>query len=286
MSEERRRDLAQLLRTRREAISPADVGIAAHGRRRTPGLRREEVAYLANIGTTWYSRLEMAHDVKASPHTLLAIAHALRFTVSETEYLFMLADMPLPSLVRSLDLPIPEALEALVRSVHDVGIAIWDQYLTSLRWNAISDAMFDYSSYPDPLGRNSLFRLLREENRAASYGYDHLTLLRSLVGMFRRAYVRAEPGAVAREIFEALQTFSLFRELWDAQVIADDVLDSQSGPFGRYLETVGRFSVVTTNLRVARRDDLIIRINAPADEASAKVFARLRTLGTVSARQA
>lgn len=284
MTEERRRDLALLLRTRREAISPADVGIATHGRRRTPGLRREEVAYLANIGTTWYSRLEMAHDVKASPQTLLAIAHALRFTISETEYLFILTDTPLPSLERSLDMPIPEALEALVCGMHDVGIAVWDQYLTGIRWNSIADALFHYSSYPDPLNRNSLFRMLRDEDQVAYYGKDHDSLLRSQVGMFRRAYVAKEPSPLARDIFEALNTFPLFRKLWDAQVIADDFLDSRTGPFERYLEKFGRFSVFTTNLRVAHREDLIIRVIAPANDASAAVFARLRPLGKISAR--
>ena len=189
------------------------MGIVARGRRRTPGLRREEVAHLANIGTTWYSRLEMGHDVNASPQTLLAIAHALRLTVSETEYLFMLADTPLPNLLRSLETPIPEALEALVCSMHDVGIAVWDQYLTGVRWNAIADAMFHYSSYPDALNRNSLFRLLRDEDQAALYGTDHVRLVRRQVGMFRRAYVAKEPTPSAREIFEALQAFPRFQRV-------------------------------------------------------------------------
>ena len=286
MSEERRRDLARLLRTRRESISPADVGLAVHGRRRTPGLRREEVAYLANIGTTWYARLEMAHDVKASPQTLLAIANALRLTISETEYLFILADTPVPNLVRSFEQPVPQALEALVAGTHDVGIVIWDQYLTSLRWNAIADAMFDYSSYPDPLSRNSLYRMFREEKRVKYFVTDQRSLASNLVGIFRRSFVTADPSALARELLDALQVFPLFRELWEAQVVADDLLDSASGPFDRYVEKVGTFSVVTTNLRVARRDDLLIRIIAPANPKAVAVFAQLNALGTVSAREA
>ena len=81
----RSRAFAQFLRAKREAITPDDIGLPAYGRRRTPGLRREEVASIAGIGVAWYSKLEMGHEVNVSPTTLMAIARALRLNPTETE---------------------------------------------------------------------------------------------------------------------------------------------------------------------------------------------------------
>ncbi|HMD02466.1 MAG TPA: helix-turn-helix transcriptional regulator, partial [Candidatus Baltobacteraceae bacterium] len=135
--ENHRRELARFLRARRESISPGEAGLAQHGRRRTPGLRREEVALLAGIGVAWYSKLEMGHDVTASASTLLAIARALQLNPAQTEYLFALTDVAVPRVLRPAQSGIPEAIEQLVLSTHHVGAVIWDRYMTALRWNAI-----------------------------------------------------------------------------------------------------------------------------------------------------
>ena len=76
----RRAELAAFLRNRRERVTPADVGIAPGARRRTPGLRREEVAQLAGVGVTWYTWLEQGREINASPQVLDAIARTLRTT--------------------------------------------------------------------------------------------------------------------------------------------------------------------------------------------------------------
>src|SRR5215204_5278446 len=86
----RRAELAGFLRNRRERISPEEVGLAGGGRRRTPGLRREEVAQLAGVGTTWYTWLEQGRDVRASLEVLEAIALALRLTPAERSHLILL----------------------------------------------------------------------------------------------------------------------------------------------------------------------------------------------------
>jgi transcriptional regulator with XRE-family HTH domain len=88
--ERRRAELADFLRHRREALKPADVGLPNGGRRRTPGLRREEVAQLAGVGTTWYTWLEQGRDVRASLDVLEALARALRFSQAERSHLIML----------------------------------------------------------------------------------------------------------------------------------------------------------------------------------------------------
>jgi len=86
----RRAELADFLRMRRASIKPEDVGLPGGGRRRTPGLRREEVAQLAGVGTTWYTWLEQGRDVRASLDVLEAIARALRLNQAERTHLILL----------------------------------------------------------------------------------------------------------------------------------------------------------------------------------------------------
>src|SRR6185312_17301443 len=88
--EARRAELADFLKARRAAIQPGDVGLPDGGRRRTPGLRREEVAALAGVGTTWYTWLEQGRDVRASQSVLESLAEALRMNSAELSHLMLL----------------------------------------------------------------------------------------------------------------------------------------------------------------------------------------------------
>jgi transcriptional regulator with XRE-family HTH domain len=87
----RRNELAAFLRNRRERIAPEQVGVVPIGRRRTPGLRREEVAQLAGVGVTWYTWLEQGRDIKVSDQVLEAIARTLMLDRDEHAHLFNLA---------------------------------------------------------------------------------------------------------------------------------------------------------------------------------------------------
>jgi hypothetical protein len=90
----RRTELAEFLRARRARITPTDVGLAPGPRRRTPGLRREEVAQLAGVGVTWYTWLEQGRPIHASVQVLGAVARTLRLDQAETEHLYRLAEVP------------------------------------------------------------------------------------------------------------------------------------------------------------------------------------------------
>src|SRR5215472_11494241 len=114
---ERREELASFLRSRRERVHPQDVGLAPGSRRRTPGLRREEVAQLAGVGVTWYTWLEQGRAINASVQVLDAVARVLKLGPAERWHLYRLADVPgvpkahdaatLPDVV----LPVLDALE-------------------------------------------------------------------------------------------------------------------------------------------------------------------------------
>src|SRR5258708_18886115 len=90
----RRAELAAFLRSRRERITPEDVGLAPGIRRRTAGLRREEVAMLAGVGVTWYTWLEQGRPINASTQVLDAVARTLKLDQPEREHLYRLADVP------------------------------------------------------------------------------------------------------------------------------------------------------------------------------------------------
>jgi hypothetical protein len=94
---EKRSELAAFLRSRRERITPEDVGLPGGHRRRTAGLRREEVAQLAGVGVTWYTWLEQGRPIRASVQVLDAVARTLRLDPVERQHLFRLAEIPDPA---------------------------------------------------------------------------------------------------------------------------------------------------------------------------------------------
>ena len=95
--EARRREFGAFLRSRREKLTPAEIGLPSGARRRTPGLRREEVAIATGIGTTWYTWLEQGRDVKPSAEVLERLADTLKLSIPEKRHLYIIAGRPLPT---------------------------------------------------------------------------------------------------------------------------------------------------------------------------------------------
>src|SRR5262245_3946058 len=107
--ESQRRTLGDFLRTHRIRLSPAGLGMASSARRRTPGLRREEVAQACGMSTTWYAWLEQGRDVSPSSRVLAGLARKLRLTPAERAYLFQLAGKSDPAAASSstgMDAPV------------------------------------------------------------------------------------------------------------------------------------------------------------------------------------
>ncbi|MEH8794676.1 helix-turn-helix domain-containing protein, partial [Klebsiella quasipneumoniae subsp. similipneumoniae] len=94
--DDRRKQLGAFLRARRESLDPQRLGLPRVGRRRTPGLRREEVAMLADVGVTWYTWLEQGREVNPSEAVLVGVANALQCSPLETRHLFVLAGLTPP----------------------------------------------------------------------------------------------------------------------------------------------------------------------------------------------
>lgn len=240
---------------------------------------------LAEIGGGWYAKLEMGHDVKTSPATLLSITRALRLTRTETEYVFLLADVAMP-LVHALpvDGVVPPAVEQLIDGLPAIGAVLYDRYITAVRWNAIADSMFGFAKFKEPIDRNTLVRVCREDFQPAYYGDDIDDLRRSLVGMFRRSYLAEEPTPFARQVYEIVSKYSLFRAHWAQNIVSEDFFHSSPVAFTRHHPVVGTFAIFAANLQVIGRSDFFMRVIGPANEDAVKKFEQLARLGKPSAQ--
>ncbi len=114
---ERRQALGDFLRTRRARLQPTEVGMPLRRRRRTPGLRREEVAELADIGVSWYTLLEQGHDVHPSRRVLESLAQALKLNPAEQQHLLLLAGQELPTRTRGEAEQVTPALKRVLEAL-------------------------------------------------------------------------------------------------------------------------------------------------------------------------
>ncbi len=130
----RRQELASFLRSRRERLSPEQAGLPLTGRRRTPGLRREEVAHLAGMGVTWYTWLEQGRDIKVSEQVLAAVARTLRLDPYERAHLYALAGHPAPPRERD-SAAIPSALLVMMRRLEPIPAALINARFDLLAYN-------------------------------------------------------------------------------------------------------------------------------------------------------
>ena len=133
ISNEPRSELANFLRTRRSHLSPAEVGLPRTTRRKTAGLRREEVAQLADVGVTWYTWLEQGRDIHVSTQVLESLAHTFRLTPAEKAHLFLLAGQASPAY------PVPQQEQVspfLSSFLEHMGTS--PAYITGRRWDVLA----------------------------------------------------------------------------------------------------------------------------------------------------
>ncbi len=147
--ERRREELADFLRMRRAALKPEDVGLPGGGRRRTPGLRREEVAQLAGVGATWYTWLEQGRDVRASLDVLEALARALRLNQAERTHLILLGRGEAPPPCKNPAERVSPTLRRLIENLGPNPAYILGRRWDYLAWNDAAVALLgDFGKIP------------------------------------------------------------------------------------------------------------------------------------------
>jgi transcriptional regulator with XRE-family HTH domain len=144
----RRRELSEFLRSRRERIAPSQVGVAHTGRRRTPGLRREEVAQLSGVGVTWYTWLEQGRDIKVSDQVLEAISRTLMLDRHERAHLFTLAGATEHDIVTECS-AVTDQLKAVLTQLEPFPAAVQNAKYDLLAYNrAYAHLVGDMDSIP------------------------------------------------------------------------------------------------------------------------------------------
>lgn len=208
-----RQELADFLRMKREKLSPQAVGLPSGTRRRTPGLRREEVAALAGVGLTWYTWLEQGREINASVEFLEDLARVLKLDATERYHLFLLAHQRPPVVAGHQWCQVTPLVRRLLddltlRPAYVMNLS-WD----IIAWNPAADRLFAIAER-QPEQRNMLWMLFADpELNQRLMGWQEQAP--QILASFRRDYARAPQDATMLQRIQALSNVSpQFRQLW------------------------------------------------------------------------
>lgn len=258
---ERRRAMSAFLRSRRERIQPEEVGFAPGTRRRTPGLRREEVAQLAGVGVTWYTWLEQGRDINVSAQVLEAIARTLRLDRLERNHLYTLAGIALgPAKGESASLP--ASVQKVLDQLSPYPAQVMNARFDVLAFNdAYCRVILDMAAVPIE-ERNLLWLMfVSREWRCAFADAESIKL--HMVASYRAASAEHLGEPSWQDLTERLLASSpLFAELWERYDVA--------GPSGRIKvldnERLGLLRVEAANLWLSQLGQHRMTVYTPADE--------------------
>jgi transcriptional regulator with XRE-family HTH domain len=271
--------LGAFLKDRRARLDPAAFGFAT-GRRRTPGLRREEVAQRANISPTWYTWLEQGRGGAPSADVLDRIAAGMMLTEPEREHLFLLGLGRLPEVrykaVNGVTPRLQRLLETFEYSPAIIKNATWDV----IAWNrAAATLLTDYSQLP-PEARNIL-RLMFTNPRMRAAQDDWASVARFVVGAFRAAAIRAGASTEIDRLVEELSRVSPeFEAMW-----RDNDISAQAEGFKRlHHPQLGVLELEFSGFAVDGRPELSMIVYNPATPAEAdRIRAFLAAQATIEA---
>jgi hypothetical protein len=265
--ERRREELGSFLKARRARLSPEDCGIPRGTRRRTPGLRREEVALLAGVGVTWYTWLEQGREINVSTQVLDAVATTLRLDRVEREHLYRLTEAT-PSLSGAARGPVPAEIREIVRSLDPLPASLTNARFDVLIANdAHEDLFWDWHSLPC-VHRNTLWCCIAEPAAREKFP-QYEQEMRYLVARLRAAYA----GHVGdREWDEDIRRLSClspeFEDLWARHEVAE----AQPRVRTFVHPVTGPLTFTATELQVPAMAGARLMVNTPNDE---QTWARL-----------
>lgn len=256
-----RAELGRFLKARRAKVQPEDVGLAPGPRRRTPGLRREEVALLAGVGITWYTWLEQGRQINASAQVLDAVSRTLRLDSAGRWHLYRLAEAtPLRSWAGSAH--IPDSVRAVVGSLDPLPAVLINSGFDVIESNdAHEDLFWDWHSLPC-VHKNLLWCCVTEPTARDQF-LDYDREVGYLVARLRAAYGRHVGEPEWEEDIRRLADLSAeFASLWDRQEVA--------GPQERIRRfrhpAAGVLTFTSTELEISAVPELRIVVNTPRDK--------------------
>jgi len=269
------KDFGAFLRDRRARLDPASFGFVV-GRRRTPGLRREEVAQRANISPTWYTWLEQGRGGAPSADVLDRIASGLMLTQAEREHMFMLG-LGRPPEVRyhhadSVSPRLQRVLDALTTSPAIVKTPTWDV----LAWNkAAALLLTDYGKLPP--GERNVLRLMFTNAHVRAAQDDWQAVARFVVGGLRADAVRAGASAEVAQLAEELSRMSPeFAALWND----NDITGQGDGLKRLHHSKIGLIELEFSTFAVDGRTDLAVVVYNPITPETAERIAAYVSKGS------
>ncbi|MFF8290708.1 helix-turn-helix transcriptional regulator [Streptomyces sp. NPDC016309] len=267
----RRTELAAFLRGRRARVTPADVGLPPGLRRRTPGLRREEVAQLSGVGVTWYTWLEQGRRINASAQVLDAVARTLRLDRPEREHLYHLAEVPYaPDRPVDVERAGPE-IQGIIDALDPRPAVVYNTRYDILATNRAYRLLFERPGYGEFGMRNVLWTLFTVPDPVCPL-VDKEAELPLMVAQLRGAYGR-HVGEPAWESFIARLTAAspYFTRLWESGNVAPP------GPRVKTFrhEDVGEVRMTSVSLSINGMPGCRIVAYTPNDEESMRAIGKL-----------
>jgi len=256
--------LSAFLKAQRAKVQPQSVGLPDGARRRTPGLRREEVAQLAGVSTTWYTWLEQGRDIRVSASVLDCIATALRLTVDERKYLYALAMETSPGAGVSKEEPyqISPSLTKILQELQYCPTIISDRRCQIVGWNKAAAHVFLDFDQISPEQRN-MIRLLftRKEFQRLAVNWEHFAS--GFLAIFRAYYGQYVDDEWYESFLEEMSSVHPdFNRLWEDSKVSsapEVVLEFRHGKAGKMLFEL-------TSLQVHGNTDLRCSIYTPAPD--------------------
>jgi transcriptional regulator with XRE-family HTH domain len=270
-----RQELAGFLRSRRERISPADVGLPAGQRRRTPGLRREEVAQLAFMSTEYYTRLEQGRAPRPSREVLAGLARALRLSDAERDHLHHLAGEP-PAPPTGPSREVRQSILDLLARLPQAAATVISAGFEVIAWNDLAAALMeDFSALPRR-DRNLVRKVFLGARNL--YGVsDADTFARNSARRLRATVARyPDDPELAELIRDLLAGSTEFRELWESHDVSDE--PTMVKTFRHPL--VGPITVNCDVLDIPDRDQRLVIYTAVPGSPSEEALRLLSVIGT------
>lgn len=262
-----RLELAHFLRTRRERLSPTQVGLPATGRRRTPGLRRGEVALMAGVSLEWYTYLEQARDIRVSVDLLEALAQVLQLSLAERRHLFLLARQQEPVERRRIQSVVTPELQRLLDELELSPGCLIDARMNVVAWNHAFTAVFGDLSLRSARDRNLLWVTFDSEEFHELQGENWENEAKIILALFRAGYAQHADDPWWSEQIEALcEKSSEFHKLWQLH----DVVQVPNQSKRVHHPTVGILEFDYMVLLPPDAPDLQVSIHLPKEDGSTK----------------
>lgn len=216
--ERTRTELAAFLRSRRERVTPQELGLAVSGRRRTPGLRREEVAALSGVGITWYTWLEQGRNIGVSAEFLDDLCKVLKLDAAERRHLYLLAQKRLPKEPARTACTVPQVAHDLLSRLPESPSYVLNLKWDVLAWNKAADTLFGFSDLP--LAQRNMLWMVFADERVRTRLSPWEEQARQILTSFKRDFAHAPQDAEIIALTENLSRMDpTFEHWWKRQDI-------------------------------------------------------------------